>query len=84
MSIFTSAFFVAGGVYALLNQPVILVYFLAVIGVYTVAHYLIPSGRFNPLRRRIMFSTWERPKEGNIHIKIEIDCTNFLKYQEKF
>lgn len=80
MGLFTNAFFFAVGVYGILNQPILLVYFLAAVGAYTVAHFMIPSGKYNNLRRKIMFATWERAKEGNIHVKVEVDCTNFENY----
>jgi hypothetical protein len=57
---------------------------LAFIGAYVVLYFLTPSGKCNPLRRRLMFATWERPAEGNIHVKLEIDCTKAIAYCETF
>lgn len=59
-------------------------YFFAFIGLYATFHYLTPSGKFNPVRRKIMFSTWERSKEGNIHLKVELNCSKVQKYISKF
>jgi hypothetical protein len=84
MALFTNAFFFAVGLYGFLNERIILLYFLAAIGAYTVFHFMIPSGKCNSLRRKIMFATWERAKEGSINVKVEVDCTNFEKYQTKF
>jgi hypothetical protein len=60
MGLFTNAFFFAVSLYGVVNQPILLVYFLAVVGVYSIFHFMIPSGKYNSLRRKIMFATWER------------------------
>jgi hypothetical protein len=45
---------------------------------------MLPSGKYNSPRRKLMFSTWTRPQEGNIYTKLDMDCTNVLKYLETF
>ncbi|KRX06358.1 hypothetical protein PPERSA_04971 [Pseudocohnilembus persalinus] len=84
MGLFQNAFFFAGTVYALFYERILVFYFLFFVGAFAVLYLITPSGKFNPLRRKIMFSTWEQSKDGNIHVRLEQDVTNLLKYQSTF
>ena len=37
----------------------------------------------NPIRRKLVLSTWKAPKEGNIYGKLTVDATNALAYIER-
>lgn len=37
----------------------------------------------NPIRRKLVLSTWRAPKEGNIYGKLTLNATNALAYIEK-
>lgn len=60
MGLFQNAFYFTGVMFVLFYEKSLIVYFLAFIGAYTLCYSLTPSGKYNPLRRRLMFATWEK------------------------
>jgi hypothetical protein len=58
--------------------------FFGFLGFNFVMHFMIPKGKWNSTRRKIMCATWEEPKEGPIYMKKEIDCTNAIKFLKEY
>lgn len=61
MGLYLNACIFSGILFAYLHEPVLILYFFSFLGVYTLLHILTPSGKYNSVRRKIMFSSWERP-----------------------
>ncbi len=75
MNLFAAAFYFSGFVYGLFIDCRLFYIYFSFIAFYIVIHFMIPSGKLNSTRRKIMFATWEKAYEGNIFIRMEIDVT---------
>ena len=58
MNIFAVAIFIAGFIYSTLYDLQFLYLYFFVVGVYTIINMLIPSGKFNGVRRKIQIASW--------------------------
>eukprot|EP01017_Pseudomicrothorax_dubius_P024550 TRINITY_DN2608_c0_g1_i15.p1 TRINITY_DN2608_c0_g1~~TRINITY_DN2608_c0_g1_i15.p1 ORF type:complete len:306 (+),score=79.56 TRINITY_DN2608_c0_g1_i15:125-1042(+) len=82
MNILILAFFLANIIWSCLYDTRYLVIYASIVGVYTVIHYLIPSGIYNGSRRRIRIATWGDPSEPNCLTFFEVDLTKMDNYIE--
>ncbi len=84
MKPFNIAIIVSLALFAIFKENSLLLYFFGFIGIYTSIYIIYPApSRFNSARRKLMFATWDKARDGNIYIKLELNCTKVLKHLEK-
>ncbi len=61
MHLLEIAFYTAGTLYALFSAPILIFYFLAVIGIYVAISTFLPGAKSISTRKKIMLGTWTPP-----------------------
>ncbi len=61
MHLFEIAFYTAGTLYALFSAPILIFYFLVVIGIYIAISTFLPGAKSISTRKKIMLGTWTPP-----------------------
>ncbi|EGR28706.1 hypothetical protein IMG5_170060 [Ichthyophthirius multifiliis] len=84
MSVFQNALMFSILSYGFLYDFRFIMLFFGFLGFNMLIYYIIPGGKCNNIRRKIQIATWEEPKEGLIHIKMEIDCTKVLDFLSNY
>ncbi len=82
MHLFEFAFFMSGVIYALVQEQMLLFYFLLIVGIYLLLSIIRPGGIGISNRKKIMVSTWDAPGEGVIHLKTQIRAEKINKICE--
>ena len=72
MHVFQVAFFLAGCLYAFINEQALILYFLLVLGAYMLISQFLPGGKTISNRKKIMLSTWSDPSEGIILLRLPV------------
>lgn len=70
MHLFGVAFIVAGVLYAIFQERLLILYFILTVVGYLAISFVIPGGRNISNRKKIMVATWEDPGEGNVQVRV--------------
>jgi hypothetical protein len=61
MHIFGVAFIVAGTLYAIFQERLLILYFLLTVAAYMIISFVLPGGRNISNRKKIMVASWTDP-----------------------
>jgi ABC-type protease/lipase transport system fused ATPase/permease subunit len=70
MHLFFVAFIVSGVLFALLDQPWLILYFFSVVVVYMVLSVVLPKAKNISNRKKFMVGSWSNPSEGVIQMRL--------------
>lgn len=70
MHLFGVAFIVAGVLYSIFQERLLILYFILTVIGYLAISFVIPGGRNISNRKKIMVATWEDPAEGVVQVRV--------------
>lgn len=70
MNILGVAFIVAGALFAITREQILVLYFLLTVALYIAISFIIPGARNISNRKKIMVATWGEPSEGVIQVRV--------------
>ena len=80
LHVFELAFYFCSILYALLEKPILIAWFVAFVAVYMLIAAFYPSAKTLSTRRKFVLATWPAPREGLIYNNISLRVDKLLEF----